>query len=139
MEDNNISSSSGSSVDNINNSSNNTSDSSSSSSASTADETETETETETAIEQRRQKLSKHNLNLTLDNFDSDEIPDDYPYVLTSPRSLAACKHFGVRVSNSTFYGVPWRDSSVGRASFKDPGSRCNSNDEGSSPRPRHRR
>ena len=103
MEDNNISSSSGGDNNTSDSSSsNNTSDSSSCSSASTADETEIEAET--AIEQRRQKLSKHNLNLTLDNFDSDEIPDDYPYVLTSPRSLAACKHFGVRVSNSTFYG-----------------------------------
>ncbi len=38
------------------------------------------------------------LHLTLENFDSDDIPSDYPYVLTSPRSLAACKHFAVRVS-----------------------------------------
>jgi hypothetical protein len=45
------------------------------------------------------------LNLTLDNFDGDDIPDDYPYVLTSPRSLAACKHFGVRVSAIDIYDM----------------------------------
>jgi hypothetical protein len=39
------------------------------------------------------------LHLTLENFDSDDIPSDYPYVLTSPRSLAACRHFSVRVSH----------------------------------------
>ena len=53
--------------------------------------------------QKRKKLKKignsknNKLHLTLDNFDSDDVPSDYPYVLTSPRSLAACKHFGVRV------------------------------------------
>ena len=39
------------------------------------------------------------INLTLDNFDKDEeIPPDCPFVLTSPRSLEACKRLGVRVS-----------------------------------------
>ena len=38
------------------------------------------------------------LHLTLENFDSDQIPDDCPFVLTSPRSLEACKLVGVRVS-----------------------------------------
>ena len=42
------------------------------------------------------------LELTLDNFDSDEIPDDCPFVLTSPRSLEACKIVGVRVSSNSF-------------------------------------
>ena len=40
------------------------------------------------------------INLTLDNFDKDEeIPPDCPFVLTSPRSLEACKRLGVRVSD----------------------------------------
>ena len=38
-----------------------------------------------------------NLNLTLENFDSDDVTPDCPYVLTSPRSLEACKLVGVRV------------------------------------------
>ena len=38
------------------------------------------------------------LELTLENFDSDQVPDDCPFVLTSPRSLEACKLVGVRVS-----------------------------------------
>ena len=38
------------------------------------------------------------LHLTLENFDNDQIPDDCPFVLTSPRSLEACKLVGVRVS-----------------------------------------
>ena len=42
------------------------------------------------------------LELTLENFDSDEIPDDCPFVLTSPRSLEACKIVGVRVSYEFF-------------------------------------
>ena len=37
------------------------------------------------------------IELTLENFDSDEIPEDCPFVLTSPRSLEACKLVGVRV------------------------------------------
>lgn len=37
-------------------------------------------------------------HLTLDNFDSDEVPDDCPFVLTSPRSLEACRMVGVKVS-----------------------------------------
>ena len=37
--------------------------------------------------------------LNLDNFDRDEeIPQDCPYVLTSPRSLQACRELNVRVS-----------------------------------------
>lgn len=39
------------------------------------------------------------LHLTLDNFESDDVPEDCPYVLTSPRSLAACKIVGIRVSH----------------------------------------
>ena len=42
------------------------------------------------------------IELTLDNFDNDEIPDDCPFVLTSPRSLEACKVVGVRVSTQNF-------------------------------------
>ena len=42
------------------------------------------------------------IELTLDNFDNDEIPDDCPFVLTSPRSLEACKVVGVRVSKENF-------------------------------------
>ena len=42
------------------------------------------------------------IELTLDNFDNDEIPDDCPFVLTSPRSLEACKVVGVRVSIENF-------------------------------------
>ena len=42
------------------------------------------------------------VELTLDNFDNDEIPDDCPFVLTSPRSLEACKVVGVRVSTENF-------------------------------------
>ena len=42
------------------------------------------------------------VELTLDNFDNDEIPDDCPFVLTSPRSLEACKVVGVRVSTKNF-------------------------------------
>ena len=39
------------------------------------------------------------LYLNLENFDRDEeIPDDCPFVLTSPRSLQACKQLRVRVS-----------------------------------------
>lgn len=39
------------------------------------------------------------LHLTLDNFDNDDfVPDNCPYVLTSPRSLEACKIVGVKVS-----------------------------------------
>ena len=42
---------------------------------------------------------KEVLYLNLENFDRDEeIPDDCPFVLTSPRSLQACKQLRVRVS-----------------------------------------
>ena len=37
-------------------------------------------------------------HLDLDNFDGDDVPDDCPYVLTSPRSLEACKRLRVQVS-----------------------------------------
>ena len=38
------------------------------------------------------------LYLNLENFDNDEeIPDDCPFVLTSPRSLQACKQLNVKV------------------------------------------
>ena len=37
-------------------------------------------------------------HLSLDNFDSEDIPEDCPYVLTSPRSLEACKRLRVKVS-----------------------------------------
>ena len=36
----------------------------------------------------------------MDNFDGDDVPDDCPYVLTSPRSLEACKRLRVQVSRS---------------------------------------
>ena len=43
-------------------------------------------------------LQTNKIHLTLDNFDRDEeIPPDCPFVLTSPRSLEACKQLGVRV------------------------------------------
>ena len=43
--------------------------------------------------------SREVLYLNLENFDRDEeIPDDCPFVLTSPRSLQACKQLRVRVS-----------------------------------------
>ena len=43
------------------------------------------------------------IHLTLNNFDKDEeIPPDCPFVLTSPRSLEACKRLGVRVSHTPF-------------------------------------
>ena len=38
------------------------------------------------------------LHLDLDNFDADGVPDDVPYVLTSPTSLEACKRLRVQVS-----------------------------------------
>ena len=37
-------------------------------------------------------------HLDLENFDADGVPDDCPYVLTSPRSLEACKRLRVQVS-----------------------------------------
>ena len=37
-------------------------------------------------------------HLNLENFDGDDVPDDCPYVLTSPRSLEACKRLRVQVS-----------------------------------------
>lgn len=45
---------------------------------------------------------KVELNLTLDNFDADDVPDDCPFVLTSPRSLEACKIVGVRVCDQEY-------------------------------------
>ena len=72
-------------------------------------------EIETEVEKKRKKLKTEKLNLTLDNFDGDDIPDDYPYVLTSPRSLAACKHFGVRVSDLKRIGTRkavWPDLAI---------------------------
>ena len=45
-------------------------------------------------------------HLDLENFDSDDVPDDCPYVLTSPRSLEACKRLRVQVSG-TFLKDPW--------------------------------
>lgn len=43
-------------------------------------------------ESKRKKL-----HLTLENFDRDDVPEDCPYVLTSPRSLEACKRLRVKV------------------------------------------
>ena len=54
-------------------------------------------EEDTEIECSDEELTT-SLHLTLENFDSDQIPDDCPFVLTSPRSLEACKLVGVRVS-----------------------------------------
>ncbi len=54
-------------------------------------------------QQQQEQNQKQNLpavaelHLTLENFDSDSIPDDCPYVLTSPRSLEACRIQGVKV------------------------------------------
>ena len=48
-------------------------------------------------------------HLDLDNFDADDVPDDCPYVLTSPRSLEACKRLRVQVSR-TFLKDPWFES-----------------------------
>ena len=42
--------------------------------------------------------NKARFHLDLDNFDADDVPDDCPYVLTSPRSLEACKRLRVQVS-----------------------------------------
>ena len=67
--------------------------------------------------------SINRLNLTLENFDQEDIvPENCPYVLTSPRSIEACKIVGIRVRNPTimrsnFYPLPillsdnlfWRD------------------------------
>ena len=65
--------------------------------------TSDESENSSSSSKKRKFLNPENnkLHLTLENFDSDDIPSDYPYVLTSPRSLAACKHFAVRVSFNT--------------------------------------
>ena len=44
--------------------------------------------------------SINRLNLTLENFDQEDIvPENCPYVLTSPRSIEACKIVGIRVRN----------------------------------------
>merc|ERR1712223_932976 len=41
--------------------------------------------------------SINRLNLTLENFDQDDfVPEKCPYVLTSPRSIEACKIVGIR-------------------------------------------
>ncbi|TRY70022.1 hypothetical protein TCAL_17293 [Tigriopus californicus] len=42
------------------------------------------------------------LHLTLENFDGEGIPEDCPYVLTSPRSLEACKRLCVKISKMDF-------------------------------------
>ncbi len=40
-------------------------------------------------------------SLHLDNFDlEDSVPPECPFVLTSPRSLEACRIMGVKVSDS---------------------------------------
>lgn len=44
------------------------------------------------------KSTEKKLHLDLDNFDRDDVPEDCPYVITSPRSLEACKRLGVKVS-----------------------------------------
>ena len=42
--------------------------------------------------------SRHNrFHLDLDNFDGDHIPEECPFVLTSPRSLEACRILDVKV------------------------------------------
>ena len=56
------------------------------------------------------------LELTLENFDSDQVPDDCPFVLTSPRSLEACKLVGVRVSKY-YSGFKFSESSYFETSF----------------------
>ena len=49
--------------------------------------------------------SINRLNLTLENFDQEDIvPENCPYVLTSPRSIEACKIVGIRVRNHTILG-----------------------------------
>ena len=49
--------------------------------------------------------SINRLNLTLENFDQEDIvPENCPYVLTSPRSIEACKIVGIRVRNHTIMG-----------------------------------
>lgn len=45
---------------------------------------------------------RHKFHLDLENFDSDLVPEDCPFVLTSPRSLEACRLLGVRVSGTFF-------------------------------------
>ena len=41
-------------------------------------------------------------HLTLDNFNIEsEVPENCPFVLTSPRSLEACRRAGVQVSGSS--------------------------------------
>ena len=59
--------------------------------------------TEQICVQNTSRTLQPRIILTLDNFDKDEeIPPDCPFVLTSPRSLEACKRLGVRVSDLNF-------------------------------------
>ena len=66
-------------------------------------EEEEEEITASAEEESKQVLAsagadlKKKFHLSLDNFDSEDIPEDCPYVLTSPRSLEACKRLRVKV------------------------------------------
>ena len=42
--------------------------------------------------------ARRNFKLTLENFEfSENVPEDCPFVLTSPRSLQACKLLGIKV------------------------------------------
>lgn len=52
----------------------------------------------TALEDTATGTGRQHLHLHLDNFDSESVPGDCPYVLTSPRSLEACKRLRVKVS-----------------------------------------
>ena len=67
------------------------------------DPEEEEEITASAEEESKQVLAsagadlKKKFHLSLDNFDSEDIPEDCPYVLTSPRSLEACKRLRVKV------------------------------------------
>jgi hypothetical protein len=62
----------------------------------------TEGVTKQITEENITKTFQPEIHLTLDNFDKDEeIPPDCPFVLTSPRSLEACKQLGVRVRQTS--------------------------------------
>ena len=52
------------------------------------------------LRQRANSL-RNKFNLTLENFDSVEVPEDFPFVLTSPRSLEACRRLQVKVRKKT--------------------------------------
>ena len=45
------------------------------------------------------KALKAEFHLDLENFDREDVPEDCPYVLTSPRSLEACKRLRVKVKS----------------------------------------